>query len=230
MDSFPQELIDEIIDNVPESSLRSCSLVARRWRRKCQQHIFHIIKFSSEDEVNRWWTDIPQDSDGVVSYVRSVQFSKIYYWGDPALPRRVLKNLSSLRELVIEKTDIPDELLDHISCGEFGKGITTLYLRFPPCTHATMASMILSLPNLKELRVDDNGDMSEEPLPAPSVTLQRRKLDSLYLYGDANGMAEVLAKYRFTVSYLYMRLHISGAAQFLTVSSETVVELYFCGV
>jgi hypothetical protein len=73
MDSVPQELIDAIIDNVPRSSLPSCSLVAKRWRRKSQRRVLSTICSYHEDQVNRWCTDIPRDSDGISSYVRRVK-------------------------------------------------------------------------------------------------------------------------------------------------------------
>ena len=53
MDSIPQELVDAIIDNVSQSSLPSCSLVAKRWLRKSQRRILGAISFSSEGEVKR---------------------------------------------------------------------------------------------------------------------------------------------------------------------------------
>ena len=77
MDSIPQELIDAIIDYIPQSSLPSCSLVAKRWQRKSQKRVLGAIAFSSEHEVKRWCTDIPQDSDGISLYVRHVTIEKI---------------------------------------------------------------------------------------------------------------------------------------------------------
>jgi len=124
MVSLPQELIDAIIDNVPESSLLSCSLVTKRWRRRSQQRAFDAISFKSEDEVNPRCTDILQGSDGILSYVRHIGVRGIY-WDEPALFSRMLGNLSSLTKSSLCLTDIPDELSGHISRGEFGKGITT---------------------------------------------------------------------------------------------------------
>ena len=230
MDSLPQELIDAIIDNVPKPSLLSCSLVAKRWRRKSQQRALDLIELSSEDEVNRWWTDIPQGTGGIAPHVRSVYFLEISSWNEPALFGRVLKNLTSLRELVTARTEIPDELPGHISRGEFGKGITSLCLWSPRCTLATMASMILSLPNLKELSIDDDRVASEEPLPTHSVASQRKQLDSLELYGDANGIVDILEKSRFIASRIHLELCVPGAAHLLMISSEMVVELNLCGV
>jgi hypothetical protein len=169
MDSIPQELIDAIINNVPQSSLPSCSLVAKRWRQKSQRRVLSTISFSSEDKVNRWCTDIPRDSDGISSYVRHVKIQNIFRWAEPALFGCMLETLSSLTELSLDGTDIPDEFLDLISRGEFGKGITALCLDTHTARCATMASMILSLPDLKELTVEC-GTVPKGPPPTDSVT------------------------------------------------------------
>jgi hypothetical protein len=223
MESIPQELIDTIIDSVPESSLRSCSLVAKRWRRTSQRRVLSFIPFSSERKVDRWCTDIPRDSGGISSYVRRVKIWGIC-WADPALFSRMLETLSSLTELSLEETEIPDELPGHISRGEFGKGITALYLHHTYCTLATMTSMILSLPDLKELTVDCE-DTPEEPPLTDSVTSQRGPLDSLELHGYVGGIGQALAESRLTSSRLTLDTDITGVEQLLMLSSEIVVEL-----
>jgi hypothetical protein len=229
MDSIPQELIDAIVDNIPQSSLPSCSLVAKRWRQKSQRRVLSTIPFSSEDKVNRWCTDIPRDSDGISSYVRHVKIHNIFRWAEPALFSRMLGTLSSLTTLRMYSTEIPDELPAHISRGEFGKGITTLYLRCEYCKLATVTSMILSLPDLKELSVVCEGEL-EEPFLTDSVTPQREPLDSLELLGYVGGIGEALAEYRFISNRLFLDIDITGMDQLLMLSSETVVELELRGV
>jgi hypothetical protein len=229
MDSIPQELIDAIIDNVPHSSLPSCSLVAKRWRRKSQQRVLSTITFSSEDEVNRWCTDIPRNSDGISSYVRHVKIRYISFWAEPALFSRMLETLSSLTTLSMYEAKIPDELPGHISRGEFGKGITALYVRRARSTLATVTSMILSFPDLKELSVQGCSLMSRGPLPTYSVTPQRRPLKSLELHGYVGGIGEALAKSRFISSRLSLDVDMAGVGQLLMLSSETVVELKLRG-
>jgi hypothetical protein len=228
MDSIPQELIDAIIGNVPQSSLPSCSLVAKRWRRTSQQRLLSTILFSSEDRVNRWCTDIPRD--GIPSYVRCLKIEDICYWDGPALLSRTLETLSSLTTLSMNDAKIPDELPGHISRGEFGKGITALYLHDTYCTLATVTSMILSLPDLKKLSIQDCHFMSGEPLPTDLVTPQRRPLESLELHGFVGGIAVALAESRFISSRLFSDVDISGMEQLLMLSSETVVELKLCGM
>ena len=228
MDSIPQELIDKIIDNIPQSSLPSCALVARRWRRKSQQRVLDTILFSSEDEVNRWCADIAQDSDGISSYVHHVGV-EVDSWTEPALLTRMLRSLSSLTALSMYKTEIPDELPGHISRGEFGNGITALYLGFSRYTLATVTSMIFSLPNLKELCVEYCEVTLEGPLPTHSVTPQRRSLDSLELHGRWTRIGEALAKSRLTSSRLSLDAHSKTVEQLLSLSSKMVVELELCG-
>ena len=52
MDSLPQEIVDEIIDNFPRSSLRSSSLLAKRWRTRSEQRALYNILFAKESMVN----------------------------------------------------------------------------------------------------------------------------------------------------------------------------------
>jgi len=229
MDSIPQELIDTILDNVPESSLLSCSLVEKRWRQNSQRRAFDTISFSSEEDMNRWCADIPQDSDGISPYVRHLKIKEIYSWAEPALLSRMLESLSSLTTLSMDTTKIPDELPGHISCGEFGNGITALHLSLLRPTFAAMTSLILSLPNLKELCIENCGVMPEGPHPARPVIPQRRPLDSLGLHGFVDGVGEALAESQLTFSRLSSDGGITGIMQLLLVSSETLVELKLCG-
>jgi hypothetical protein len=228
MDSIPQELIDAIIDNVPNSSVSSCSLVAKRWRRKSQQRVLSTITLSSEDKVNRWCTDIPRDSDGISSYVRHVEIKYIFRWAEPALFNRMLGTLSLLTTLSVYSAVIHDELPGHISHGERGKGIVALYLRYVRCTRATMTSLIISLPNLKELRVEECA--VEGRLPTYSVAPRGGPLDSLKLCGSTGGIGETLVKSRIISSRLSLDVAITGVEQLLMLSSETVVELKLRGV
>ena len=229
MDSIPQELIDAIIDNVPEFSLLSCSLVAKRWRRKSQQRAFDTTSFFSEGEVNRWCTDIPHNSDGISSYVRHLKIEGISSWAEPALLSRMLESLSSLTALSMDATEIPDELPGRISRGEFGNGITALHLGISSYAPATMTSMILSLPNLKELRVEHCQVIPVGPLPTHSVTPQRPPLNSLELWGWWGGVGEALAESRLTFSRLSLDAEITSVMRLLLVSSETLVELKLYG-
>jgi len=232
MDSLPQELLDKIIDNLPQPGFLffSYSLVARRWRRRCQQRAFDTISFSSEGNLNRWWTNIPQDVDGIPSYVRFLKIEYITTWDDPALFARVFKNFTSLTILFFFETGIPDELPGLILRGEFGKGITALYIwsSFGPL--ATTMSTILSLPSLKKLWIKDHKTTSGEPLSTHPATPPGRPLDSLILQGRISGVAESLTKSRVISRHLSLDMDVAGIEQLITISSITVVGLSLYGV
>ena len=79
--------------------------------------------------MKRWCTDIPQDPDGILSYVHYAKIQENFLWTEPILLSRLLRSLSSLATLWMCATKIPDELPGHIWRGEFGKGITTAHFR-----------------------------------------------------------------------------------------------------
>lgn len=230
MESLSQELINAIIDNVPLYDLRSCSLVAKRWQRRSQQHAFESLLIKSEGEAKLWCKNIPQESDGgTSSFVRFVRIIYVFWW-DEALLGRVLKGLTSLTTLYVSHTEIPDGLQDHILRGELGSKITTLEFFFPVCTHATMMSIILSLPNLKNLSLQGNRLTSEEPLSIHPVASRSGPLDRLQLGGDVNGVGETLVKSRFVSRHLILDLPIPCTRQLIVLSAETVVELELYGM
>jgi len=195
-----------------------------------KERAFQEIKLSSEHKVNCWCIDIPQDMDGIASYVHAVKFKGIGSWYNPATLGLTLKGLGSLTKLWVFGTVIPDEVPAQISRGEFGREITTLTILFPPCTLATIVSMILSLPDLKTLCVTANGIVSGEPLSTHPASPQKGPLDLLQLRGDVSGLVEALAKFRFISRRLSLGVYIPGIEQLITCSSETVVELNLCGM
>jgi len=231
MDSLPQELINAIIDNVPDrANLSSCSLVAKRWRLRSQQRAFEKITIRSEYKAKLWCKNISQEPDGTSSFVRIIHFMDIPSWDEPALFGRVLKGLTSLIALWASHTEIPDELRNHISRGELGKTITTLGFIFPVCTHATIMTIVLSLPSLEKLIVQDNGFMEDEPLSIHPVTSRRKPLDWLILLGYVDGVEEILVKYRFTSRHLVIDLSTPCTRQLIMLSAEVMVELNLYGV
>ena len=229
MDSFPNELIDAIIDNLPRSSLYSTSLVARRWRIRSQQRILDSITFSSRYKVDRWYSDIQRGTNRIASYVRSAEFHRIDSWSEPELCGRVLKGFRSLTTLNMYRCAVPDELLRQISRGECGRGITTLSIWFPGWELPRKTSLILSLPNLKRLTVQSDGTIPREQSSAP-ITLQRRSLDMLELHSIANEFAETLIQAQLTSRYIRLGGAISSVYRFIAISSETLVSLMLKGL
>ena len=231
MNSLPQEIIDEIINNLPDRSLRFTSLVAKRWRERSQRRALRGIWFHSESKVNRWHTGIQSNPGGVSSYIQFAGFRSITEWKDPAHFGRVLGNPNSLTTLAISDTVISGEMLGHISHGELG-GITALYLCGPRYSPLTVIAVILAFPDLQDLTVIDLAIRvgPEEP-STHSAPPQRIPLDSLLVrqYGNVP-IAEALAYHRFASRRLTLDAQPQNIQKLLALSSVTVVELVIIGM
>ena len=230
MDLLPQEIIDEIINNLPHSSLRSSSLVAKRWRKRSQQRAIDSIGFSSELMVNRWHAEAQSDLGEVSSYVRSACFFEIVKWRDPALFNHILEGFTSLTTLWMFETEISGEMAERISRGELCQRITTLQLSSPRCSISTVVSLSLSFPNLQKLCVDDYGRISRGgPLTYP-VLPRREPLNLLLLSGHVDEVAEVLANSQFTSRRIFFDFRIRNIQEIITLSSAIIQELMLVGM
>jgi hypothetical protein len=230
MESFPQELIDEVINGLPHSDLRSCSLVGRRWRRRSQECLFTVVEFSSERDLVLWCANIPQGPGGIPSYVRTVRFQDIPTWHEPALFGRVLKMFTSMTSLLMFKATVPqlDELSGSVPSDGFWKKTKSLVLMSPQCTVATIVALVLSFPNLEDFSL--MGAVSEEPLPILPRAPQRRPLVSLRLHAAKGGVGTALAQCGLASRKLSLIASDAGVEQLLTLSSEVIIDLELYGV
>ena len=230
MSSLPQETIDEIIDNLPRSSLRSSSLVAKRWRRRSQQGAFASITFSSESKASGWYEHTHNDPGGIASYVKLAKFCGIAKWADSGLLGRVLRNFTSLKSLWVEKTALPDRILECVSHEKPGKSVIGLRLGYPKCSLATLISTITAFPNLQLLRIDYFKTRSTEAPPAHLVSSQKL-LDHLWVDGCEDGVTQALESLGFRASRcLTLGLQAKRVGTLLSLSSETVVNLTLVGM
>ena len=230
MDSIPQEIIDEIIDNLPRSTLRSSSLVAKRWRRRSQQHVLFSVMFFSESDVNSWEIDTQEDPGRIPSYVQAAKFNRIIRWNDPPLFGRVLQNFSSLKTLWTYETELPGEVLEYITRGELGKNLTALDLWSPRCSLSIAISTILAFPNLQHLVIDTLTTTSSEAPQTYSFLPRKRPLDLLRVVGRADGVAQTLANLQFASRRLILGAQTWNVHELLILSSMTVIELALLGV
>ena len=230
MDSLPQEIIDQIIDNLPRFSLRSSSLVAKRWRNRSQKRALDVIRFDSELRVIIWHIRTREDPGRIPSYIQVAKFDRIAKWDDPALFGRVLQNFTSLTTLWISVTVLPDEMLEQILCGEFGKTITTLHLSYPRCSLSTAISMIIAFPNLQNLLIDSLKTASTEATPTCRVLPQRRTLNFLQVVGCVDGVAQALANLHFAPHHLVLEVQSRNIRNLLVVSAANIVELELIGM
>jgi hypothetical protein len=231
MESLPQELIDKFIDNLPHYSLRSCSLVGRRWRRRSQERIFAAVTFSSERGLALRCANIPQGPDsGVLSYVRCARFQNIHSWREPALFGRILRALTSMTSLLMHNATIPrpHDLPSSVSFSEFGKNIDWVTLLSPRCTVATIAALVPSLPSLERFFLF--GTVPGKPPSTLPRASQRRPLVELQVHVAASGVGTALAQCGLTSRKLALIVLDAGVEQLLTLSSEVIMEFQLYGV
>lgn len=230
MDSLAQELLDAIIDHVPPPYACSCSLVARRWRKRGQQRYFSCVVFSREHEVVRWYTNIPQDPDGIPSYALDIEIQSIRWWRDPIALSRVLKCFTRVKTLTIAETRIPSSEVENIvSSGEFGREITTLNLISPLPAMPTLMPLILSFPNLTELTIDLDTQPDPPTSILPGKTWQRGPLQFLQFSWFRSEEIEFITLCGITSRKINLDVSSMMIEKIIACSSETMCELELQG-
>ena len=109
---LPQELLDEIINNLPlneEESLRNCSLVARSWKNPSQRRLFERVEIVEGDLV-LWQINISPANGELLQHVRSLSYfndirSMIYH---AHTLRDYLASFRQLRHLHLTWIDLTD--------------------------------------------------------------------------------------------------------------------------
>lgn len=231
MDSLAQELIDAIIDLVPSPHVRSCSLVARRWRNRGQQRHFSSLVFSCERDVVGWYISVPQDPDGIPSYARDVKFKSIRYWRNPAILGQVLKCFSRVKNLTISETRVPSsEVETVVSSGAFGREITSLVLISPFSTVPTLMPLILSFPNLRELMIDSSTQPEPPTSTLPDNPWKNEPLRSLQVAWLWSKEIEFIALCGFTSRSINLSVGDAMIEKIIARSSETMSELALQGM
>ena len=230
MDSLAQELLDAIIEHIPPCETQSYSLVARRWRKPSQRRYFSNLVFSAEREVFLWRANIPQELNGIPSYVRNVEFRGIHSWAEPTLFGRVLWCFRRIRTLTIYEAEAPASEIDKIVArSEFGKEVTSLAFVVPgSATVSGLMGLALSCPKLQFLELTQLD--SEPPSSIPlDKTWQGGPLRSLKLFILHGKDINLLASCGITSHKLGLHIYDPMVEKVITLSSETMNELLLRG-
>jgi len=125
-------------------------------------------------------------------------------WSKPILFGRVLKCFSKLKSLAMLGTTIPEpeELDGSIPFGGFGQQISQLILCSIGCATTTLMSLILSLPNLRELSLNDVETEGESSVPLEGS--QSKTLRLLELHDVTANIVATLSRYGFTSRQISM--------------------------
>lgn len=90
-DDLPQEILDVVIDFVPQNAnLKNCALVGKRWVRRCQERLFERLTLSSQ-ATEQWNRPVSENQLLLFSYVRTLTLRGVYppHWRDPNFERHM---------------------------------------------------------------------------------------------------------------------------------------------
>lgn len=78
LNDLPQELLDAIIDSVPQNlHLKTCALVEKRWVGRCQERLFERFTLSSQGS-DRWTRPIAGNRSSLFSYIQTLTLVGVY--------------------------------------------------------------------------------------------------------------------------------------------------------
>ena len=234
MDSFPQELLEKVIGHLPEWDAASSSLVSRRWRYKSQQVYFESVRFFSPQWAAAWEANVPQDPDGIPSYVRHVEFHSVTKPSfEPAIFGRLLKSFKSMVSLTVDGAEIPlpEELTGPVSLGEFGKNVTRLVFANELYTPlSALVSFIFSFPNLKELVINKIALTSYDRPPIHPGASNRGPLELLVLWRTTTQEKTAFIQHQLTSRTLCLNPYREDAEELIRISSESLAALVLFGM
>jgi hypothetical protein len=172
---FPQELVDEVIDNLADSprDLRACSLVSSKWLERSRRKLFASVSLNTWN-FDRWQRNISPGPNGISTYVRSLALrqARSIVSLDPETLMGIRDHLTSFRRLnALHLQDVDfDDLFDGPSLtecfGHFGQSVRSLSLH---CINTNMSSLLFFItlfPNLNRLSISSpklTGGVTEEP-------------------------------------------------------------------
>ena len=209
MESLPQEIIDEIIDDLAFdfATLKSASLVQKSWTPQSHRRLFHYVPFYSLNRLERWSLSISPDPDGIASYTRTILFSYDTRrpWIEPANLDRFLDHFRSftrVERLVISglETDKFDAASTVHYFGHFAATVKSLDLGTAIGTPASLFSFICAFPLVDDLAIElpnvvgGSVNFGEVARP-PSMPSFRGKIRLLDMGSGSTPLVELLCTF-----------------------------------
>jgi len=205
---LPQEIVDEVIDNLvfDSGTLKSISLVRKSWTHRSRRRLFYFLQIESLGRLEQWSTIISADPQGIASYPRVVTLvSNSKSWLEPANLARFydhFRSFSRVERLTISGLDGTkfDETLTVHYFGNFAATVRSLDLRTAIGTPASLLSFICAFPLVDDLTIKypnpagGGGNHGEIMLPtsAPSFKGELRLLD---MFHESDPLVELLCAF-----------------------------------
>ena len=176
-DRFPQELVDEVVNNLDNPrDLSACSLVSSKWLEGSRRRLFEKVSLNTWN-FDKWRRNIPPGPSGISAYVRSLslrQARSIVSLGPETLMRIMdhLTSFRSLKTLFLQDVNF-DELFNGPSLakcfGHFGSSVRSLHLHGVRTDMGTLLFFINLFPHLNRLTITSptlTGGVPEAPKEA----------------------------------------------------------------
>ena len=183
--TFPQEVVDDLIDWVSVSSvgqrdphLRSCSLVARNWVQRSRQHLFYSVELASATDISNWVENIRPGVDGMSGFVRKLWLNSNWDQWSRRFPSvqhlRAFTHVEELRLTYWCGGLATKEKVEEAFWG-FGSSVRSLSVSLPRGDAGSFLHLLSLFPHLDDLSVWTSClDESPDPLPRNAVTVRGR--------------------------------------------------------
>ena len=77
LNGVPKELLDDVIDSIPHTNLKQCSLVRKCWVYRCQERLFE--RFTLSAQMTEWWTKPVRENQPLLFlYIKRLTLVGVY--------------------------------------------------------------------------------------------------------------------------------------------------------
>jgi len=204
--SFPQEIIDQVIDNLAFDfrTLKSTALVRKSWTHRSRRRLFYFVPINSLDRLEQWSASISSDPEGIASYtnVLLLSYDTPKPWVEPVNLDRFydhFRSFSRVERLVISGLETAkfDSTLVPRYFGNFTATVRSLELRTPIGTSTSLLSFIFAFPLVDDLAIEFpstavGGGNQGEVTPPASVPSFKGKFRLLDMFHESAPLVELL--------------------------------------
>lgn len=204
---LPQEVIDEVIDNLAFDfeTLRSTSLVRKSWTHRSRRRLFYFVPINSLSRLEKWSLSISSNPNGIASYPRVVLLSleTLKSWVEPVNLDKFydhFRSFSAVERLVI--SGLETTKFDAVSTpryfGNFAATVRSLELRTAIGSPAALLSFVCSFPLVDDLAIEfpacvsAGGGNEEEVVQVADGPSFRGKLRLLDMFHESYPLMELL--------------------------------------
>ena len=214
---LPQEIIDEVIDNLAFdfATLKSTSLVRKSWTHRSRRRLFYFVSIDSLSRLEQWSLSISSDPEGIASYPRVILLSHDTpgpSWVKPANLDRFydhFRSFSGVERLVISglsTTKFDAASISHYF-GNFTATVRSLELR---TAVGAAASFICAFPLVDDLEIELPSGNNGEVMDLASVPRFRGKFRLLDMFCESSPLVETLCTLPLPFHTILVSSHSSG--------------------